>query len=400
MLKQRQIDQVPLDRPLPHIRVRLDGQLQPIAAPEQPRLTIKIPAPSKAASAPENGLDELDEGEDGEEGGARGGRDDRQAWQKDTTGEIQQRVEEEINADATDTEDVNDYDVEPDEKTSKDPNYVFCPACHRKELLRLLTKHFCQHPLLPEPDGIRTSEEIRTAAVREMYLFCHQRGLAEVWAYMWTQWYAPARWVLWARSTSPVLISCLRTTMNVENFWRQLKHDFLHHHLRPRLDELVYVLVANVTPAYLERAEILDDDRRFSRAQPLTTYQKYFKTSWAHLKSIPCSSRDYETDITTWTCNCGAQKYNAHLLCKHLVHAVPEPSPQFFAEIHRRRTLPIYRHHEICPVATSTLTVPEQSAPGTNDGSITDGDDDGRVNGPGELKDKRRKEGKVLAEVR
>ncbi|TDL13629.1 hypothetical protein BD410DRAFT_735091, partial [Rickenella mellea] len=138
------------------------------------------------------------------------------------------------------------------EEKSKDPDYVFCPAPHRKPILHLFTKHFCQHPLFPDRDGTHTKEEIYIQAVSEMYQFCYARGLREAWAYLWNSWYQPKMWRLWARSTSE-FISRLRTTMNVENFWRQLKHDYLHHFLRPRLDQLVYILMNIVTPAYMAR---------------------------------------------------------------------------------------------------------------------------------------------------
>ncbi|KII86094.1 hypothetical protein PLICRDRAFT_115226, partial [Plicaturopsis crispa FD-325 SS-3] len=85
-------------------------------------------------------------------------------------------------------------------------------------------------------------------------------------------------WKLWARSTAN-FISRLRTTMNVENFWRRLKHDYLHHLLRPRLDLLVWVLISTVTPDSIARSEILEDTHRLGRSKPLSTYQKYFKTS-------------------------------------------------------------------------------------------------------------------------
>ncbi|THU81891.1 hypothetical protein K435DRAFT_615402, partial [Dendrothele bispora CBS 962.96] len=131
----------------------------------------------------------------------------------------------------------------------------FCPAPHRKQLLHLFTRHFCQHPLLPErlEADCWTAEQIRRNAVMEMYNFCFQCGLREVWGYMWTSWYSPKMWELWARSTNSQLLSRLRTTMNVENFWKQLKHDNLHHILHPRLDQLVWILIHEVTPSYLTR---------------------------------------------------------------------------------------------------------------------------------------------------
>ncbi|KAI0753625.1 hypothetical protein C8Q74DRAFT_1211125, partial [Fomes fomentarius] len=126
----------------------------------------------------------------------------------------------------------------------------FCPVPHRKQVLKLFTKHFCQHPLFPEQDttpDTHTAESIRRNAVFEMYSFCRTRGLAEVWGYLWTSWYSSQKWPLWARSTSD-RISRLRTTMTVETFWQQLKGDHLHHLLCPRLDQLTYILIHRVTP--------------------------------------------------------------------------------------------------------------------------------------------------------
>jgi hypothetical protein len=39
--------------------------------------------------------------------------------------------------------------------------------------------------------------------------------------------------------------------MNFEDFWRQLEHDFLHHLFHPRLDQLVWILISNLTPEYV-----------------------------------------------------------------------------------------------------------------------------------------------------
>ncbi|KAF8960518.1 hypothetical protein BDZ97DRAFT_1301650 [Flammula alnicola] len=119
---------------------------------------------------------------------------------------------------------------EEGETLSRDPDYVFCPAPHRKAILRLFTRHFCQQHLLPERDGKLTKEEIRRQTVYDMYSFCSKaRGLREAWGYLWSSWYSPKMWKLWAHSTSSSRISRLHTTMAVENFWRQLKHNYLHN---------------------------------------------------------------------------------------------------------------------------------------------------------------------------
>ncbi|KAF8225300.1 hypothetical protein L208DRAFT_1306755 [Tricholoma matsutake] len=117
---------------------------------------------------------------------------------------------------------------EEEEVKSSNPNYVFCPAPHWKQILHMFTKHFCQHTLFAEHEGKWTAKKICQNAVYEMYNFCHIQGLREVWGYLWACWYSPKMWKLWARSTSPIL-SRLRTTMSVENFWHQLKHDYLHY---------------------------------------------------------------------------------------------------------------------------------------------------------------------------
>ncbi|KAF9023728.1 hypothetical protein BDZ89DRAFT_892707, partial [Hymenopellis radicata] len=147
----------------------------------------------------------------------------------------------------------------------------------------LFTKHFCEHPLLPDRLGNnRTAEQIRADAVYEMYTFCYQRGLREVWGYMWTSWYAPKKWALWARSSSPRLFR-LRTTMTVETFWRYLKHETLHHILHPRLDQLIWLLVTDVGPRIEAKMHKFDPDYRAGRSNELSPFQKSFKANWEKL---------------------------------------------------------------------------------------------------------------------
>lgn len=269
--------------------------------------------------------------------------------------------------DATESEDGPDWMFEDGETRSEDTDYVFCPAVHRSQLLRLFTKHFCQHPLLPERGGESLSQEvIRERAVEEMYRFCLQRGLAEVWGYFWASWYSPRKWELWARSTSP-LLSRLRTTMGVENFWRQLKHNTLKFLTRPRIDQLIFILRTIVVPNYISRGHALEPTYRLGRAKALTTFQEYFKSHWKELLGRPITDHDYHTDILSWTCHCGQQKYNPYLLCKHLVQAIGKPPINFWSEVCRRRTLPIYHHPSFFKDMTSYCD--------PDDGTITEGDD-------------------------
>ncbi|KAJ7823081.1 hypothetical protein B0H14DRAFT_3088937 [Mycena olivaceomarginata] len=202
-----------------------------------------------------------------------------------------------------------------------------------------------------------------------MYVFCKQRDLREVWGYMWACWYSPQRWPLWARSSDGERLSRLRTTMTVENHWKQVKHIHLHNLVHPRLDQLVYILIYEVTPVIAARTPYLDSIFRLGAARPLTTWQKGFKSSWQNLMKRNLSGKQYQTIVDAWTCTCGRQKFDPHHLCKHLVQAVPPPSANFWVEIRRRRTMPLYRHPELHE---------KDKLPGEYEegGNVTDGDDD------------------------
>ena len=103
------------------------------------------------------------------------------------------------------------------QKSMEKTSYVFCPPAHRLPIIRLLSKHFCLHPLLPERHGKpHSSMEIYHNSVHEMYIHCSRNNLFEVWAYMWVNWYTPEKWQLWAHSSYDKAISCRQTTMVVE----------------------------------------------------------------------------------------------------------------------------------------------------------------------------------------
>lgn len=176
-----------------------------------------------------------------------------------------------------------------------------------------------------------------------MYTFCYACGLHEVWGYLWACLYTPRMWKLWACSTSPYL-SCLRTTMDVKNFWCQLKHNYLHNVAWPWLDHLVWILIYKVAPSYYVRINILNDTYHMGCSKPLTTYQQAFKKSCNTLSKQSLGTQQYTTNVNTWTCNCGSQMYHCHHLCKHLVQAVHPPDMCFFCTIVWCQHSSIYQH--------------------------------------------------------
>ena len=90
-------------------------------------------------------------------------------------------------------------DEQRTQKVKKDANYMFCPLSHHLSILRIMCKHFCQHPILPECHGqMQTPKQIHHDAVLETYYHCKANNLHEVWAYLWTNWYASSKWESWA----------------------------------------------------------------------------------------------------------------------------------------------------------------------------------------------------------
>jgi hypothetical protein len=114
----------------------------------------------------------------------------------------------------------------------------------------------------------------------------------------------------------------------------------------------------------------MNDNYHLGQPKQLTTYQKYFKSSWKQLSERTLSGKEYHTNVEEWTCTCGQQKYNCHHLCKHLVQAVNPPEKCFWREVVLRRVLPIYWHPALV-VNGST----EETTYIEPDGSISDGDD-------------------------
>ena len=221
-------------------------------------------------------------------------------------------------------------------------SYEFCPLAHRLSILRLLSKHFCLHPLLPERHGkARDSEQIHYDSVYEMYLHCKRNHLREVWAYLWTNWYTADKWRLWARSEYPHAIPRKRTTMVVEAMWRNLKRLALHLHNRPRVDFATYALVTEVLPAYRNKLIRICCDPREGRAPTLNGEQASIRGAWLTLFDREIIGH-YDTDKLTWTCSCGSQKYSTYLLCKHLVQDLPRPHADWWATVVRHHVPPFY----------------------------------------------------------
>ncbi|KAI5884958.1 uncharacterized protein SCHCODRAFT_02673958 [Schizophyllum commune H4-8] len=187
--------------------------------------------------------------------------------------------------------------VDLDEKKLKVPGYLFCPAKHRKQIIRLFTKQFCLHLFFPEREkGSMSVEHIRRNSIWEIPFL--------------------------PRTRSP-------------------------RSLGIHVDQLVS------TKALDPAMEIMLDTFCMGRSKTLTSMQKYFKSGWQKLAMAAISTKTYKTNVLTWTCNCRWQKYHSHHLCKHLVQAVQAPPTTFWQEVqgHWHNTF------AVCPALTCAAEI-------------------------------------------
>lgn len=129
--------------------------------------------------------------------------------------------------------------------------------------------------------------------------------------------------------------------MMVEALWRNIKRLTLHMYNRPPLDLATWAIVTKTLPPYRRTLAVLLTDTSNGRPRGLTTMQKAFKRSWKRAAKAPTKGA-YDTNVAAWTCDCGAQKYHAYLLCKHLVQKAGLPPVSWWARASRYHIAPFY----------------------------------------------------------
>jgi hypothetical protein len=82
---------------------------------------------------------------------------------------------------------VADGEPDADEETTPE-RHTFCPIEHCTTVVEIMEHHFCAHPLIPGYSA-PTPEGIKAWAVKQMYEFCAQLELPNLWAYLWENWY-------------------------------------------------------------------------------------------------------------------------------------------------------------------------------------------------------------------
>ena len=204
---------------------------------------------------------------------------------------------------------------------------------------------------LLDAEGTKLSaDEIYHEAVRDMYSYCHQHDLAQVWAYLWNRWYNPNQWPLWACSAC-----CLQsnsTSKNYHGLWIHLETakmtwlrlDLVTHimlnTLLPRiwntLDH-VYGLQCHDCPRALSswQTNALADWKEMSKPDEYWLIKKELALLKAPSKQKGRAEKlafieeeklrphgTYHTDMQTWTCSCPSYLISRVLMCKHIFDQV------------------------------------------------------------------------------
>lgn len=177
--------------------------------------------------------------------------------------------------------------------------------------------------------------------------------------------------------------------MIVESHWRKLKHDFLHHFPRPRIDMVVWIMIIRLIPQILDRMEAL---KTGDRRRAVASWRKTLKQDRKKCKNqdvSPQSLSNYHTDPVKWTCGCEAFLLSRFLLCKHIVCCFEEIQKpvQFFSKIRRQRSDPFWVESQIilCPeFEASTNSVSINTVEGSGTDNISDFDDFEPREGPHE----------------
>ncbi|KAJ7460146.1 hypothetical protein FB451DRAFT_1045484, partial [Mycena latifolia] len=228
-----------------------------------------------------------------------------------------------------------------------------------------------------------SADDIHRRAAQEMYDFCYNSELSQVWAYLWNRWYTPAQWLLWARASCDA-IPRLKTTMVVESMWKHLKRRDLAQFNRPRLDLVTHLVLTSLLPRVKRTLDYVRSLRRIGRPQALAGWQVDAKTEWVDksrsdehrrvakelqvLKGAPGTkgraerleqlaladdeTREpgtYATDIQKWVYPCKSYSINRFLMCKHLIREAnklldnrPLTELRFFLDLRRNHFPPYY----------------------------------------------------------
>ncbi|KAF0715095.1 hypothetical protein As57867_003559, partial [Aphanomyces stellatus] len=123
----------------------------------------------------------------------------------------------------------------------------------------MIKRHLKLHPFFRTTaglqDNVSKAEDIYLNSLNEMYNYCKVRKLSHLWIFLYVNWYARDKWVLWSRSSKPNHVPRLRTTMMAEAHFRVLKVKFLKDCVKCRLDLLAHIITNDVELWYVDKLQ-------------------------------------------------------------------------------------------------------------------------------------------------
>lgn len=142
-----------------------------------------------------------------------------------------------------------------------------------------------------------------------------------------------------------------RPDTHMNHSWRRIKHDFLHHFHKPRLDLLAWILIDKLAPGYYNRLD--STFAKIGRFRELPSWRRDFKRAWNKAVKTPFTGSlnpGYRPQAHLWVCTCPSFVTSRFLLCKHLVQSVQPVPPIFFLEATRNRRAPFWSHPALVPL--------------------------------------------------
>jgi hypothetical protein len=101
----------------------------------------------------------------------------------------------------------------------------------------------------------------------------------------------------------PLLIYVLTFLLS----WRHIKHEYLHHNHKPRIDYLAWVLNVKLGPTYIQHLDLRITN--LVRSRGLAAWRQSFHSEWRRCQSakitLPLNPRDNPLPYK-WVCTCPA----------------------------------------------------------------------------------------------
>ncbi|KAI8328729.1 hypothetical protein BC941DRAFT_519150 [Chlamydoabsidia padenii] len=150
-------------------------------------------------------------------------------------------------------------------------------------IVEKMKDHYCRHPIFQEGHSNFSQEEYHVIAgqlhrqsAQEMYIYCTNNDIPDVWGYLYTLWYRPDEWRKWARSCT-FLVRNGKSTMMMESHWKVLKRNHLYHYNRPRMDLLTYIITDKFVKHHKHSYE-----QKVVLRRDVFSWEREFVKTWNH----------------------------------------------------------------------------------------------------------------------